>query len=586
MKVRGVDLFGFTTHKSTELAFPDRGLVLIQGENGAGKSSILEGVSYAPWGRTLRGKPPWPTVVAGNRQGHVSLLVPGLDIGRKRSGDTSSTLEWSLVDDGTEEGRALLAARALVPVEWETSTKAQEALERIVGPWDVWRRTHVFRSSDISNFTQATDAERKRLLEAMLGVSCFDEALALCRVDMKLATTAADSARSKCDAAVAQLASARTRLATAEAVVARGKASLPEILPAPKNLAALEESARKGNDAAARLSERRADARAAVASASSDEDRAARRLSAAKLALETEVPTACPTCERAFEDGRVEAALGVLWRQVADAEEVARTTAAALAKARTTLTGALAAATEAEEDRDALYVRRDAAREQVALARENAAVRAKLLKDLQTATADVDAARAEVTRLEVLEEETRIDVTRTVREGAVLAAVETVLGVRGARCGVLARSLVGIEAVANGWLPRFGMPDLRVRLRSTTTRKSGATTDAISIELDGAGDAYGYDAASDGERRRFDLALLLGIAEVAASASGRALGTLWFDEPVDGLSPTGIEAVAGAFAELARDRAVVIITQRADLAARLQPVLSLRVDRGVVSRAA
>ena len=94
-------------------------------------------------------------------------------------------------------------------------------------------------------------------------------------------------------------------------------------------------------------------------------------------------------------------------------------------------------------------------------------------------------------------------------------------------------------------------------------------------------DLRAYGSLSGGERRRADFAILLALSGVAEAArGGDARGVLFLDEVGDSLDPTGIAGLAEVLEDLARDRCVVAITHRAELAARLPAVLRLRVDGG------
>ena len=126
MNVRGVDMLGFMLHTTAyRLMLPAKGVVLMTGPNGAGKSSVVEGVATAGWGETLRGTPGWRQDEAGD----VHLLTDTVDIMRDRKASGSGKLKW------TEIGKA--------PTEWENNPKAQAGLERHIGSFNVWRRTHV-----------------------------------------------------------------------------------------------------------------------------------------------------------------------------------------------------------------------------------------------------------------------------------------------------------------------------------------------------------------------------------------------------------------------------------------------------------
>ena len=127
-------------------------------------------------------------------------------------------------------------------------------------------------------------------------------------------------------------------------------------------------------------------------------------------------------------------------------------------------------------------------------------------------------------------------------EVKVLEAAEAALGLRGVRAGIFTRLLVGLEAAANAWLPRLCGTGLRLELKPYSEKKSGGVSDAISIQVHGAGGGEGYRAASQGERRRLDIALLLAF-------SGK--GSLFLDECLDSLDAEGIDAVCGVLEDLA-----------------------------------
>jgi DNA repair exonuclease SbcCD ATPase subunit len=162
-----------------------------------------------------------------------------------------------------------------------------------------------------------------------------------------------------------------------------------------------------------------------------------------------------------------------------------------------------------------------------------------------------------------------------------LWAVEEVLGLKGVRAHVLGHALQGVEAVANTWLPRLGMAGLSVQLRPYTENKGGGMNESISVVLQGAGGGK-YKGASGGERRRVDLAILLGLCEVASAASGRTDSTLWFDELFDALDSDGVQAVVEALVDLSSERCIVVVTHNDNLAARIPAAMRWTIKNGQV----
>jgi len=176
VQVLDITMRHYMSHDATSVDFPDTGVVLITGENGAGKSSFPEAVSFAFWGKTLRRTNPWQD----GKSCSVAVAAAGVTAKRSRTAKGSTTrLQFTVAGEK--------------PKKFERTKEAQAELETHVGPWDVWRRTHAFSTQDASHFTLATDAERKKLVESVLfGSNRFDAGLAACRNDLKAARKEAD----------------------------------------------------------------------------------------------------------------------------------------------------------------------------------------------------------------------------------------------------------------------------------------------------------------------------------------------------------------------------------------------------------
>jgi DNA repair exonuclease SbcCD ATPase subunit len=575
MRIRELRLIKFMAHEDTGLAFPPSGLVVVTGENGQGKSSLVEAVAMALWGKTLRGTPPW-----AEDTGLVRCIADGIEATRTKG--KTIKVDWAVRDDGSHFGNALDSLVRLGgtdpvdddtrPAAYESTTHAQKALEKLIGPFDIWRRSSAFSSSDAAHFSLATDGERKRLLETILGLDTFDPALERCRADLKLAeTTAADKAASEWRARAA-LDAALLRMQNAEKAVASATAALPELLPMPPmDVAnhATDVIMRSGNDirqVRARL--RETDDAAAVAASELRKAKAA--------AAEAAQSKTCPTCRRPLPEGphkHVGVDLEALAKASSEAQSVAARARAAAEEEVAEIEAGVAILREGVS-------KANAAR---AAAEERAKARAAAEKTRDGAASERDAARAVLVAAEEALGVAEEAAMKADNQKATLTAVEAVLGLKGVRAHVLGASLSGLEAVANAWLPRLGLPALGLKLRPYAERKTGGVTDAIGVEVSGAGNGHGYKATSNGERRRVDLALLLGLAEIAAASSGRENGTLFFDELFDALDAPGVKAVSSALVDLARDRCVVVVTHNPALVQGLPADQSWRIAGGKVT---
>lgn len=575
MIVREVVLKGITKHADTRLALPARGLVIVTGENGSGKSSLVEAVALAAYGKTLRGSPVW-----GADKASVRLVTDRLEVERSRSG-SRSTLRWNHVE--------------VQPVPWESATRAQEALERELPPWEAWRRGCVFSSSDAAHFSTASDADRKRLLEAALGVDVFDGAAEAVRKDLRVAQMGAASAKSEVGRVRSALDGARERVRTARETLVRFglepdalasadrlggspavydmvQAALP-VPPAPEALAAeveklqevlssLDEDLRDAERALDELSNVGGAARANAAHAA----RVARGLRAG----------ACPTCSQDVTGEHLRA----LAEDARAKENAAAEEARSVAEERA---AALTAFEELAGDRSLLVKRIAESRARLRVEGQAREAQERLRSSAHAAWRILAAALKEVDVLGQQLADAEEHAANCARNELLVEAAEHALGLRGVRAHVLRRGLVALNAVASAWLPRLGRPDLTVEVRPYAERKSGGVVDAVDVVITGAGAGHGYRGASAGERRRIDVALLLGVAELAGAASGSPDSTLFFDELFDGLDASGRAACAGALAEMAADRTVVVITHDEDLAARLPVVRRVRVAEGRVS---
>lgn len=548
MRVQSLLLRNFTRHADTTLLLPECGVVAITGPNGSGKSSVVEGVSFCGFGETLRGTSPW----RDGEGGAVELRAEEVLVRRAKgpAKNAKVAFDWNLPDQ---------------PVtEYETNTKAQEALETVIGPFNVWRRTSVFSSQDAAHFTMSTDGERKRLLEAILNLSRFDTALERCRIESKVAadrlmtnTTGLATLRAKLESEKARLKDAQSTLATTSPLMSADQLR-EQFKRAEAQLAQVRRDINDINDQLRALDRKTMEAAVKVTEAH-------RRLREIDKAT-------CGACGQPIAAETIEKQ-----RAAAEAAEAEGNRATeAQAGERSALHEQL---NELEAEQYEFQKRADELRVKLAGVDQNNARRVQAETLVQSCTEAVGTLQDRITKGDAL-------VVQQTAEVHVLDAVELVLGMKGVRAHVLGKTLTGLEAVANSWLARIAGSNLTLSMKPYSEKKTGGVSDAISLEISGAGGGYGYKAASAGERRRLDVALLLALAEVAQAAHQRGVGgTLFIDEAFDSLDRDGIVAVSKALRELAKDRCIVVITHDSDLVEELRPDKHYRADAGTLKAA-
>lgn len=548
VNVKKVRLKNFTKHERTWLDFPSSGVVLVTGPNGSGKSSVVEGVSYAGWGEMLRGTTPGDDTTA---IAEVGDGADGVYVERTRK-KGSTKLSWS--------------KESVEPEEFPTTSKAQSALESVIGSWEVWRRTHVFSSTDAAHFTLATDKERKLFLETLLGLGRFDEALAKCRNALNAAERALDAYSNDARMCLMQIGNQRKRLADATATVNALGPEGPSAAVSTKELDALNEK-RAGVQAHITRGEREAqELNRSIAAASGDLGGMQWQLKELTKRAAARSKGICDACGQPLPDTlgkKLEKEAAELRAKVAAAEEAAETASADFRAELVDTEGVLKALRKRVADLTAemeVIYRRTNEQRRVHQAR------------IAAETAQSEAGR-DLTVAEKRAAELHVDLARVTHEQKVLLGAEQALGLKGARAGILTRLLTGLEDAANAWLGRIAGPGLKLELKPYSEKKSGGVSDAISLQVHGAGGGLGYKAASGGERRRVDVALLLAFA---------GQGTLFFDEVFDALDADGVHAVCDVLKELAADRCVVVISHSEEIVSRLQAAQHWKVDNGSI----
>ena len=219
MRPRELTLRGFRSYRD-EATFDLRGrrLVGIVGPIGAGKSTILDAMAFALYGKTPRVQRDTRSLIHQlDDAAHVRLTfeVDG-QIWRatraiRRKGQGGVQLE-RLEDDG-------LDAAVLETITNEKPVR--ERIERLLGmDFDTFGRSVLLAQNQFAEFLLATDAPRNAVLKGVFGYERFDDALAVVRehVARTEATAAAlDDEGVRLTGALAELEDARAAVVEASA---------------------------------------------------------------------------------------------------------------------------------------------------------------------------------------------------------------------------------------------------------------------------------------------------------------------------------------------------------------------------------
>lgn len=541
LSVRNIKLSNFMAYDDADFDFPASGIVLVTGENGQGKSSVVESVVAGCWNKTLR-KTPWyrPGEVS---KVELSMYHPDITIERERTRGGSNKFK---IVGGTE---------------YDTATKAQKYLNELIPDLDIWRKTSVFTSASLEglNFTGLGDGGQKRLIEQLVGVTRFEPALKECRKKLSAAEKELEKVRHRIEIADVKIESEQKR--QDEAVAERDELVVPT---KPEERRAQIQDAWE----AAKLDDKHLVAarhrlqRAGVKQAAEIEqlEKRLKRLSSMN----------CPECVQPVPEELRD-----------DLQKKVEALQAEITKAK--------------EDADAeLGYIIDQIEE---LAEEIEFCRTEFVTATQSVRAYEDAKKRR-DKIDTTIRETTMTITRLSSERGqaiaaarqyeeavlVLKAAERVLGLKGVRAHIVGQTLQGVQYIANRWLQKMG--EIQIELKENRIGSDGQVIDELDLVIHGAGGGFGYNACSMGERRRVDVSILLALAKISQAAHGMGDGMLFFDEVFDILDEPGTVGVAAALTELAETRCIVVISHAEKVQRAIEPHLHFHIEGGRLLEAA
>jgi DNA repair exonuclease SbcCD ATPase subunit len=538
MRIKRIHAQGLTRHVDTEILFPEKGLVLITGDNGSGKSSLFEAIALCFWNKSLRGTKLWK-----DGTGEVTIETwDGLEVTRGSKGGRNR-LTWDATD-------------------YQSGKKSQKDLNLVVGDFDVWRRSCVFTLGDVTTYASATNAQRQKMLENVLGVGKFDDAGERClkrwrEVELKVSQTKGDVRESDTEVALYKqaVASATQNL---EDLRPEGDTSLLR-----RTLEAEEFALKEKQRLLADAQELHASCREVAAKHRAQID-----------TLTTEIrqlgKSVCPSCHRPFPEagraGKILALKGDLTGEELKLKAVE---------------------VQAQQARDEQTRHRS---EGADLSRSIHEISHRLREHEQfekkrgTLEAAVASSKTKLDLALDRQKDANVHLARGKKELGVLGAVRTVLGRSGLRANIVGNALHGFEMAANYWMERLA-PGLSITLSPRRERSDGhGYVEELHIGVDGVGHSEGYRGISTGEQRRVDVPMTMAFGEVSAAANGQQEATMFMDEVDACVDPKGVAGLVNALNEVREQRCVVVISHSADMKKSLHPDIHYTVDKGVVQR--
>ncbi|MGQ9467407.1 MAG: AAA family ATPase [Anaerolineae bacterium] len=166
-----LSLTNFMPYRQADLDFAGIHIACLSGENGAGKSALLEAITWAVWGKTARSRRDDDLIHQGADEMAVDFVFSlGNDlfrvIRRRRSGKRGTTLlDFQTHDNGRWRSLA----------ETRISDTERKIVRMLRLDYDTFVNSAFLRQGRADEFTVKTPAERKRVLSDILGLEVWQE---------------------------------------------------------------------------------------------------------------------------------------------------------------------------------------------------------------------------------------------------------------------------------------------------------------------------------------------------------------------------------------------------------------------------
>ncbi len=175
--IRNVELVDFLAHSDTKLEF-DSGATVFVGENGAGKSSIIDAITFSLFGEHTR-KNNKGLIRRGANQGFtkIEFSANGKNYQAIRKIDSKGTLTAQFAED--VDGKLIPIAEGERKQFGESMTKHVE--EAFAMDFEKLQIASIVQQGELNSIIKAKPKEFKELLNAIIGIDKLDTALASMR---------------------------------------------------------------------------------------------------------------------------------------------------------------------------------------------------------------------------------------------------------------------------------------------------------------------------------------------------------------------------------------------------------------------
>ena len=170
--ITSIELGDFLAHAETKLEF-EKGVTIFVGENGAGKSSIIDGITFSLFGQHTR-KSNKGLIKRGSNQGYskIEFSINGKQYETVRKIDSKGGLVATF-SEITKEGRVEIAAGE----RKQFGESMTEQVEKTIGmDFEKLKIASIVQQGELNSIINAKPKEFKELLNAIIGIDKLDVA--------------------------------------------------------------------------------------------------------------------------------------------------------------------------------------------------------------------------------------------------------------------------------------------------------------------------------------------------------------------------------------------------------------------------
>lgn len=637
MNFENLQLENFLTIGKASLKLADRGLLLIQGQNiddtsassnGAGKSSIVDGICWVLYGVTARGTSGDAVVNRGAKKNCSALLTLDddgvryqVERYRKHATNKNQLLVFKLEDDGSK-----------TDMSKGTERETQEIVTALVGcSLEVFVSAVYAGQEKMPDLPSMTDKMLKTLIEEAAGIEVLAAAYDVAKAEANAARSALERANSHmlsahahvattqrqleehnssaCEFTESRLNRAKEKLATTLPLLqlnkklAAEKQALQDTLPSQEKLDEIDaklKAANQDNILYREISAKKEIEERAVAVLKSQLQRGKRDLTSIDsetASIESLVGKPCGECGKTYAE-----------HDLADAKSARTLSRMALATQLRSKVATLKAHTEASEALSQQMRELESSIDEVSalhnLKREAERIEASIgtveiksinnLKSIETIKADAKAilhhpnpfesliknskAELAVKEAELLEAKQRAE--KAEKDHALALSAAKVFGPSGVRAHILDTVTPFLNDRTRDYLGALSDGNIHATWSTLSTSAKGEVKEKFAISVINDCGSESFAGLSGGEKRKVRLATAMAMQDMVASRATKPLNIFIGDEIDHALDDNGLERLMTVLERKARERGTVLVISHNSLQDWIPQVITVVKESG------